>query len=145
MLNHDLSLWFPYRIDFPDLFTYYSYLYYPTFIATDLRQVSNQVQMRCVSSVDQDGSMFSILSSYSLLAGILIRSGQINNWLLMPQWFISDNRRCHPYWTTMAFRNTQSYTRNKLVSNNRHIRARSTKWTYMNQPLFQLHCLPLGE
>jgi len=46
--NHELSLGFLYWIYLPDLFTYLSYLHYPTFASTNQWQWSSQAQIRCI-------------------------------------------------------------------------------------------------
>jgi len=66
--NHELLLEFLYWIYLLDLFTYWSYLHCWTFISTDLQQQSNQEQIRCASSLDQDWSQL-LHSQWLLLIG----------------------------------------------------------------------------
>jgi hypothetical protein len=41
--------------------------------------------------------------------------------------------------------NMQSHIEEQLVTNDQYIRAQSTEWTYMNQPLLQPYLEGLGR
>jgi len=111
-----------------------------------IHKQGSQVQIRCLSSVDQWWTQ--VLYShicYYLSAENLLPSHWTNDDLLMHQWFIPDEKRYHQYQTTLASPDMQSHIRDKLVTNNQFFRALSTEWTYTNQFLSWLHFLDLSK
>jgi len=142
---HELSLGFLYSIHLPDLFTYLSYLHYPTFVWMGPQQQSSQAQIRCVSSWISTGRNFSILNGYFLSTGKLIPGRRPNDYLFMLQWFILREMRCRRYQTTMASWDMQSHIGGMSLTNDHYIGVRSTEWTYWNQPWVQPHFLCQGK
>jgi hypothetical protein len=68
-----------------------------------------------------------------------------NDYSLLLQWLISREIRCRQNLNIMTSRDMQSHIRNRSITNNRHIRAQSTKWTWTNIPLVHPHLLGLWQ